>query len=73
MKKQSTSDTNNQHRTTIVLPKEIQKQLTELRLLTHLSASSVISMLISRETERRYLELIKLREKRAAGYCEVID
>jgi len=62
-----------QHRTTIVLPLDIQSQLHELALLYHLSKSSIISMLIERETEFRKDDLEKLRQKQENGYCEVLD
>jgi hypothetical protein len=62
-----------QHRTTIVLPESVEKNLHQLCLLFHLSKSSVISLLIDRETDRRMIELSKLREKQHRGYCEVID
>lgn len=62
-----------QHRTTIVLPVDVERHLNDLCLLYHLSKSSVISLLIDQETERKQLALTKLREKRSKGYCEVID
>jgi hypothetical protein len=62
-----------QHRTTIVLPIDVERHLNDLCLLYHLSKSSVISLLIDQETERKQLALTKLREKRSKGYCEVID
>ncbi len=62
-----------QHRTTIVLPIEVERHLNDLCLLYHLSKSSVISMLIDMETDRKQIELSRLREKRSKGYCEVID
>ena len=61
-----------QHRTTIVLPIDVERHLNDLCLLYHLSKSSVISLLIDQETERKQLALTKLREKRSKGYCEVI-
>ena len=62
-----------QHRTTIVLPVDVERHLNDLCLLYHLSKSSVISLLIDQETERKQLALTKLREKRSKGYCEVVD
>jgi hypothetical protein len=62
-----------QHRTTIVLPIEVQNKLHQLCLLYHLSKSSVISLLIDKEIELREPELNKLRQKHERGYCEVID
>ena len=62
-----------QHRTTIVLPLDVEDRLTELCLLYHLSKSSVISMLIDKEHNNKNKELALLEEKRNKGYCEVID
>jgi hypothetical protein len=62
-----------QHRTTIVLPLEVENKLTKLCLLYHLSKSSVISLLIDKEYNFKEKELTKLEEKRNKGYCEVID
>lgn len=62
-----------QHRTTIVLPLEVENHLTELCLLYHLSKSSVISLLIDKEYMAKEKELTLLNEKRNKGYCEVID
>lgn len=62
-----------QHRTTIVLPLDVQNQLHELSLLYHLSKSSIISMLIERESESRKSDIEKLRQKQENGYCEVLD
>jgi hypothetical protein len=62
-----------QHRTTIVLPFDVENRLTELCLLYHLSKSSVISMLIDKEHNNKNKELALLEEKRNKGYCEVID
>jgi hypothetical protein len=67
------SESKKQYRTTIVLPLEVEKRLTELCLLYHLSKSSVISLLIDRETDKKSNELKRLQEKRTAGYCEAID
>ncbi len=62
-----------QHRTTIVLPLEVESRLTELCLLYHLSKSSIISLLIDKEHRLKEKELTLLNEKRNKGYCEVID
>ena len=62
-----------QHRTTIVLPLDVEDRLTELCLLYHLSKSSVISLLIDKEHNNKNKELTLLEEKRNKGYCEVID
>jgi hypothetical protein len=60
-------------RTTIVLPQSIDEALHELCLYYHLSRSSVISLLVDQEMERKRHEITKLREKRSKGYCEIID
>jgi hypothetical protein len=60
-------------RTTIVLPQSIDEALHELCLYYHLSRSSVISLLVDQEMERKRHEITKLREKRRKGYCEIID
>lgn len=60
-------------RTTIVLPSHIDEALHELCLYYHLSRSSVISLLVDQEVERKRKELEHLREKRSKGYCEIID
>jgi len=60
-------------RTTIVLPPHIDEGLHELCLYYHLSRSSVVSLLVDQELERKKDELNKLREKRTKGYCEIID
>jgi len=60
-------------RTTIVLPQSIDEALHELCLYYHLSRSSVISLLVDQEMERKKHEITKLREKRSKGYCEIID
>ena len=62
-----------QHRTTIVLPLDVEQKLTELCLMYHLSKSSVISLLIDKEYQNKQKELHLLQEKRDKGYCEVID
>jgi hypothetical protein len=62
-----------QHRTTIVLPLDVEQKLTELCLLYHLSKSSVISLQIDKEHNNKNKELALLEEKRNKGYCEVID
>lgn len=62
-----------QHRTTIVLPLDVQQKLHQLCLLYHLSKSSVLSLLIDKEVERRESDLQKLKQKHERGYCEVID
>jgi hypothetical protein len=62
-----------QHRTTIVLPLDVEQKLTELCLMYHLSKSSVISLLIDKEIQNKQKELQILQEKRNKGYCEVID
>jgi hypothetical protein len=66
-------DKKTQHRTTIVLPLEVQNKLHQLCLLYHLSKSSVLSMLVDKEVERRESDLKKLQQKHERGYCEVID
>ena len=62
-----------QHRTTIVLPLDVEQKLTELCLMYHLSKTSVISLLIDKEHQNKQKELQLLQEKRNKGYCEVID
>lgn len=63
----------NIRRTTIVLPQHIDEALHELCLYYHLSRSSVLSLLVDQEVERKQKELEQLRKKRSKGYCEIID